>query len=940
MSNKNPFKDSLNLPQTDFAMRANLQENEAKTLKNWESINLYERMLEAREGEETFILHDGPPYANGAIHIGHLLNKVLKDFVIRSQHLFGKRCPFVPGWDCHGLPIEHRVVQDITEKKPDLLDSLKKDKKSQVIRSACAKYADQHIKLQKAQMKQLLTVGDYEDPYLTKNTPYEGAVLDVFAKLIDEGLVYRQLKPVHWSIANQTALAEAELEYKMRVDPSVYVAFDLLDSKAFLERLKITQDKAISALIWTTTPWTLPANLAIAIHQELSYSIVESKSKWMIVASDRLEFLENTSGHKIDKIIATFSGDKLLNIGYQHPFILDRQGKIVHADYVSLDTGTGLVHTAPGHGLDDYITGQRIGLDSYCPVKADGCFDTSAPNFLAGKLIWDANPLIIETLTNSGHLYYSHDYEHSYPHDWRSKTPVIFRATEQWFIGVDIPLKTTNKSLRTLALEHIESEIDFIPAWGQNRLRGMLEARPDWCISRQRAWGLPIPAFKLPDGNTLLTAKSTQAVSKYIAEHGSDHWFSESPATLLSYYNKEDDANAPKNLDIHALEKMNDIFDVWFESGSSWSAVSERRFGQAISDVYLEGSDQHRGWFHLSLLPALGIIKKSPFKTLITHGFMVDKDGFKMSKSGGNALTVEALLKKYGADVLRWWVASLNTENDIKVDESFFDSAADSYRKLRNTLRFLLSNLDGKRSIANFQSALEACKAIPKESIDYYILQKLAECLADYKKHCNAFRFKHSFTALQHFIIEPLSAIYCSTVKDRLYCDSKNSERRKQSQLVMWVICDLLARAVAPFIPHTAQEIFSSLYEEEPNIHLETLPEFSLKTDTNWEAVLQARDRALQLLEQHPDISAPLDAGVILPKDSFDADYLADFADLCGFSQAHFDESATDISLLDLRDTPACARSWKRDGTVKGRDNGHLLSDRDYEAMLASVSAS
>ena len=928
------FKDSLNLPKTNFSMRANLQQQEPLTLQNWKKQNIYEKLQKERQNAPFFLLHDGPPYANGNIHIGHLLNKVLKDFVVRSQLMLGKNCPFVPGWDCHGLPIEHKVIQDLLKKKPQLFESLDSQRAKQVIRKACDTYSDQQIKQQSEQMQKLLTLADYKNPYLTKNKDYEANVLEVFARLLEKGLVYRQLKPVHWSISNQTALAEAELEYKEKIDPAVYVKFKLLDSKSLLNRLSIQENKDVYCLIWTTTPWTLPANLAIAIHKSYSYSIIKSQDSYIVVATDLVENLEETTGIPTQSIVATFSGEVLEKLSYQHPFI-EKTGQIFHAEHVTLDAGSGLVHTAPGHGVDDYQLGKQHQLACYCPVKEDGCYDESVPDALKGKSIWDANPIIIEILQKTDSLYYSYDYKHSYPHDWRSKTPVIFRATEQWFISVDKPIDSESKnSLRSLSLEHIDEQINFVPKWGKNRLRGMLESRPDWCISRQRSWGLPIPAFKTASGNILLSPDSVRAVAKRILEKGSDAWFSESPAELLTDYKSETDTLSPADLDINTLEKMYDIFDVWFESGSSWKAVLEKRFNTSVADVYLEGSDQHRGWFHLSLLPSIGIHQKAPFKHLITHGFMVDKDGYKMSKSTGNALNVDDLLKTYGADVLRWWVASLNPENDIKVDLEFFNLAADSYRKVRNTFRFLLSNLyDFSCNIENLNSCIDDLKHLPNYDINAFILQELTCCQASVVSHLNSFQFKQAFLCIQHFIQQTLSALYCSCVKDRLYCDAKDSKRRKITQKCLWVLCDSLARLCCPFLPHTAEEVFKSLYND-PNtsIHLKTFNTLEFSTDNNWKQVLETRDLVLKALENEASISNPLDARAHLPEGSFEKAYLEDFSDLCGISQAVF-HSVDCVEIEHLENSPACQRSWKRDGTVKLRDSGFMLSDRDHFAV-------
>ncbi|RKZ07913.1 isoleucine--tRNA ligase, partial [bacterium] len=648
------YKKSLNLPRTDFAMRANLAQNEPASRKRWEKRDLYHELLRDRMESTRFVFHDGPPYANGNIHVGHLLNKVLKDFVVRSRFMMGESCPYTPGWDCHGLPIEHRVMQELVEKgKIEKIAALPADQGRMAIRRECAKYAAKFHKLQTEQMKRLLTLADYDDPYLTMHHDYEEATLDVFAEMVGQGLVFRDLKPVHWSIANQTALADAELEYQDREDPSIFVNFDAVDPAA-VSKVFGAEAAQASFMIWTTTPWTLPANLMIAVHPDFDYVLVDLGGRVTVLAEELVQSVAAVEKSSVE-ILGRAKGRDLVGLEYAHAFI-DRRSKVVEADYVTLEDGTGLVHTAPGHGQDDYLTGLREGIDPYCPVREDGTYDDTVPEWLQGEDVFAANALVIDRLRESGHMYHDHMFTHSYPHDWRSKTPTIFRCTEQWFVGVDRPTRREQKSLRDLAQQATASDINFVPDWGQNRLRGMLESRPDWCISRQRAWGLPIPAFRDANGVVLLTPTTVRAVASVFGREGSDAWFQKSAVELLADYRPESDEAAPEGLDIASLEKMHDIFDVWFESGSSWNAVMRSKGRGYPVDLYLEGSDQHRGWFQLSLLPALGVTGESPFRTVMTHGFMVDKDGRKMSKSSGNALQVEELLADFGADVCRWWV--------------------------------------------------------------------------------------------------------------------------------------------------------------------------------------------------------------------------------------------------------------------------------------------
>ncbi|MEE2819293.1 MAG: isoleucine--tRNA ligase [Planctomycetota bacterium] len=907
------YKKTLKLPKTSFPMRGNLSQNEPQSVKRWEKESLYESVMASRKDGEGFVFHDGPPYANGSIHVGHLLNKVLKDIVVRSQIMQNKHCPYTPGWDCHGLPIEHKVMTELVESGGiEKINELDDASRRIAIRRACKKYAEKYVKLQTGQMKRLLTLADYGDPYLTMNPHYEAAVLDVFASLVDKGFVYRQLKPVHWSIANETALAEAELEYEDREDPSVYVHFEASDKDAAANAFGVTLDEAPSFLIWTTTPWTLIANMAITVSPRFEYSLVKLGGRITVVASGLLEAVAAKSGES-PEVIATCKGESLVGLMYSHN-MCDRICPVISGDHVTLEDGTGLVHTAPGHGTDDYIVGLANELDIYCPVQADGTYDETVPEFLSGLSVWEANDVVIEYLKSNESLYFMSMYNHSYPHDWRSKTPVIFRSTEQWFVNVDGDLGD-GKNLRDAALHATEEEIEFFPQWGQNRMRGMLESRPDWCLSRQRSWGLPIPAFKQADGSILLTSNTVRAVAGVFESHGSDAWFTQTPEVLLASWDN------PDSVDLGTLEKMNDIFDVWFESGSSWNAVMRRRNQGYPIDLYLEGSDQHRGWFQLSMLPGIAVTGESPFKSVLTHGFMVAKDGRKMSKSGGNALNVDELLKDYGADVCRWWVASLAYDNDIKVDLSFFDIAGESYRKVRNTLRFLLGNCG------------EVQPELPSPtSIDGWALARCAELQDKVIDAYNAYEFRTAQQALYDFCNDTLSATYLAAVKDRLYCDSEDSERRLQTVSTITRISNVLVKLLAPFMPHTADEAWRSMYEDASCVQLENFERFNFDASPDWATVLEVRDQALKALEEakNAGIENALDAGLVLPTsiEAFDA---CDLADICGVSRVRYEDDG--VMVEDLRDEPRCDRSWKRDGTVKLRGDGGMLSDRDAQAV-------
>ena len=1021
---KNRYKDTLNLPATSFAMKANLVQNEPASIKRWAGMGLYERVRAARKGSPGFSFHDGPPYANGSIHLGHLMNKVLKDIVVRSQTMAGRDVPFVPGWDCHGLPIEHKVMTEMQEKgKLAKLATLEEGQRRMVVRRECRAYAEKFHGLHTEQFTRLMTLADYAHPYLTMQPGYEAAVLEVLEDLLRKGLVYRALKPVHWSIANETALAEAELEYQDREDLSVYVDFEAADAGAVYEAFGLMEEEGegegedVEAgwearptgarptgasltgaspageeanrskkpkpgvrleqtpcfMIWTTTPWTLPANLAIAVNPRFEYALVWVDGNVTVLATEAVERVMQSARAEEVVILARASGEKLLGLKYRHPFVdagrgegvagasggagakADAVWRVVGADYVTLEDGTGLVHTAPGHGEEDYQTGLREGLPVYCPVKGNGQYDETAPKWLHGLDVWKANEVVTERLRGSGHLFYAHRFTHSYPHDWRSKTPTIFRCTEQWFVAVDGREGTAAPSLRRMALERTQSDgaegVNFVPEWGRNRMRGMLESRPDWCISRQRAWGLPIPAFVHVDAEgrerTLMTPATVARVVEVVRAKGSDAWFTGTPAELLAGYDAKADADAPGwmkdgSVGVESLRKGGDILDVWFESGSSWNAVLRARGLGYPADLYLEGSDQHRGWFQLSLLPALGVTGVPPFRTLLTHGFMVDKDGRKLSKSKGDS--VEDLFAKYGVDVLRWWVSSLAYDNDVKVDEAFFDAAGEAYRKVRNTLRFMLSNLP-EGGGAGGEDALAAIPPTPPTSLEAWVLAEFAAMSADVRAAYEAYDFRRANQRLYDFCNDTLSSVYLAAVKDRLYCDRVDSPRRRRTQAALGAMTDGLCRLLAPILPHTADEAFRALRGAAGDtcVHLETFAATAgwPAADAGWAKVMAAREAGLKAMEdarRAMGVENPLDMGLVLPDADgvlarFDA---VDLADLLGVSRVQLEAGAGAARVVDLRGEPRCERSWKRDGTVRARSDGGVLSQRDAEAVGVS----
>ena len=944
---KNAFKDTLNLPKTDFPMRAGLINNEPKSIGRWDGMALYQKLRDRQSPKGRWVFHDGPPYANGSIHLGHLLNKCLKDFVVRSRSMEGYDVPFVPGWDCHGLPIEHKVMADLVKSGAiKKLEGLDDDARRLAVREACAEHATTYWELQTGQMKRLLTLADYDDPYLTMHPRYESAVLEVLGELCKQGLVYRALKPVHWSIANETALAEAELEYEEREDLSVYVDFESADAEAVFEAFglgdsdqeQLDLGAQPTFMIWTTTPWTLPANMAIAVNERFTYALVRLDGNVSVLAEDLVEKVAKLAEAESVEVLATTKGSSLVGLAYRHAF---RDAKpevggdankiwtIVPAEYVTLEDGTGLVHTATGHGGDDFNTGLKENIGVYCPVLADGRYDETVPEWLIGKSVWAANKLVTEHLRESGHLFYSHTFMHSYPHDWRSKTPVIFRATSQWFIGVDRTY-SDGGSLRERGLAATHEGVRFVPEWGRNRLRGMLENRPDWCISRQRAWGLPIPAFFDGDGNALLTPASVEHIAELVGKKGSDAWFTMTAGELLEGYDLKADPDAPAGFDVAGARKGADILDVWFESGCSWHATMRTRSEGADFpiELYLEGSDQHRGWFQVSMLTALGVTGRPPYETLLTHGFMVGKDGHKLSKSKGNA--IENLFDKYGGDVLRWWVSSLSYEGDMKVDEAFFSEAGESYRKVRNTIRFLLSNLDGFDPSAHMVSEFEPT------SPEAWVLAQLATLERDVRAAYEGYHFQRAHKALHAFCNDTLSAVYLSAIKDRMYCDRVDSPRRRRAQSALFRVADSLCRLLAPILCHTADEAFAVLHGESATcVHLELFSDRNaVQADAEWAVVMELRDRALLALEhaKQRGIENPLEAGLVLPDpDGVLARFERnDLADLHGVSRVEFGD---ELAVNDLREAPRCERSWKRTADVAKRSNGALLCDRDADAL-------
>ncbi|MGD0827726.1 MAG: isoleucine--tRNA ligase [Desulfobaccales bacterium] len=833
------YKETLNLPRSDFPMKADLPRREPSMLQRWAETDLYARLRSQGRGRPRFILHDGPPYANGHIHLGHALNKILKDIIIKSRQMAGFDCPYRPGWDCHGLPIEHQVDKELKAQKLRL---------SQVeVRSRCRDYAKKFIAIQGAEFQRLGVLGDWRRPYLTMDPAYVAEILEEYGRFYFSGAIQRSKKPIHWCATCRTALAEAEVEYEEHEAPSIYVKFPLVSPPPQLPELG--ELKNVSLVIWTTTPWTLPANLAIAVHPDIDYSAfkIENKDEVLIVASELAsngvllspDFIIGRPGHEIPGF-ARIKGRKLEDAVYQHPWLVDeKERQVILANYVTLEAGSGLVHIAPGHGQEDYDSGIKYGLSPYSPVDDAGRFTGEVAEF-AGQQVWKANGAIIELLRQKGRLLKAEEISHPYPHCWRCKQPIIFRATEQWFISME------KNGLRQKALAAI-GQVTWIPRWGRERIYQMVERRPDWCISRQRSWGVPIIAFHCRQcGQALLTRELLQDLIARVRREGADFWF-EAPVSELLPPGTRCPCGAGD------FRKETDILDVWFDSGVSWAAVLDPDpvLGPSPADLYLEGSDQHRGWFQSSLLTSVGSRGQAPYKRVLTHGFVVDGEGRKMSKSLGNVLAPQEVTDRYGAEILRLWVAAEDYRDDVRLSPDILKQLADAYRRFRNTARFMLGNL------YDFDPESQLVPPQQREELDRLALSWLAQLLERVKLAYHDYEFHLAFHRLHQFCAVEMSAIYLDILKDRLYVSRADSPARLSAQSTLWDLLKGLTLAMAPILSFTAEEVWDYLPSgnKAASVHLEGFPEAPAGFPdeallAKYEDLLKVRGKINQSLEE------------------------------------------------------------------------------------------
>ena len=841
MDKKKQYKDTLLMPKTEFPMRGNLGEKEPEIQAKWESIGLYEQVLAKNDGKPLFILHDGPPYANGSIHAGTALNKVLKDFVLRYKNMSGFKAPYIPGWDTHGLPIENALSKSrkVNRKQMNVAQ----------FRELCRDYALEQIEIQKAQFRRLGVLGEWNNPYITLDKAYEASQLRLFAKMVEKNLIYKGMKPVYWSPSSESALAEAEIEYYDVTSPSIYVAMPIKKTKGIVPR-------NTELLIWTTTPWTIPANLAICAGPELEYVLIKLKdNRYYVLGKNRLSALTELLGLSDVEVVKTVFGWELEGLTYKHP-LYDRVSPVILGEHVTDDDGTGLVHTAPGHGEDDFVVGQKYGLDVFCPVDSHGYMTEEAGERFAGLFVDDCNLEVIKALKECNALLLTEAIQHSYPHDWRTKKPVIFRATPQWFASIDQLKQDILKAIQT---------VKWYPSWGDVRLSNMIKDRKSWCISRQRSWGVPIPAFYTEKGTALLDKDLIEYFAKIVETEGTNAWFTKSVAELMpAGYTHPDSPNG-------IFEKETDIMDVWFDSGTSHHGALIDRGYPYPADLYLEGSDQHRGWFNSSLTTGVASRGESPYRILVSHGFVLDGEGRKMSKSLGNVVDPNQIANSLGADIFRLWVASVDYQADVRLSDDLVKQVAESYRKIRNTVKFLLGNL------ADFNPVEDSVDFKNLDEIDQYMVIKTNRYVKDSLAAYEDFAFDNVYRMANNFVTF-ISAFYLDFAKDVLYIELANDPKRRKMQTVLYRMLDSLLKCLTPLIPHTTSEAYSYLpYREKADVYLLDMPEveeLSSEIEPLYDQFMEMREsilKALEIARNEKVIGKSLNAHLILyPKGQYE----------------------------------------------------------------------
>jgi len=933
------YKSTLNLPKTDFPMKASLVRREPEQLQQWEQSDLYGRIRQDSRGRKRFILHDGPPYANGHIHMGTALNKVLKDIVVKSRQMMGFDAVYVPGWDCHGLPVEHNVEKELGDRKHQMSQA--------DIRRHCRSYAEKFLDIQREEFKRLGVFGQWEDPYLTMNYVYEATIAKECGKFALGGNLFRSKKPIYWCCTCQTALAEAEIEYADEPSPSIFIKFALIDDIA--GQYPALAGKQVSVVIWTTTPWTIPANLAIALHPELEYVAMDAGNDEAYLLAGRLgPACMESFGVADARVLARIDPRDLENKRCRHP-LYDRDSLIIMGDHVTLEAGSGCVHTAPGHGREDYEVGLQYGLEVFSPLDDRGVFTEDVGPF-AGQFVFDANAPISAALAEAGALLAEEQIVHSYPHCWRCKAPVIFRATPQWFISMD---KT---GLRQQALQEID-RVQWIPKWGRDRIYSMIENRPDWCVSRQRAWGVPIVMFSCRQcGEHFLTEPILEHVCALFAQHGADVWFEREAGELLP------EGTVCPACGARAFDRETDILDVWFDSGVSHAAVLEQRENlDWPADMYLEGSDQHRGWFHSSLLTAVGTRGRAPYNSVLTHGYVVDADGKKMSKSLGNIVAPGEVIEKFGAEILRLWVSASDYRDDVRISDKFLQQLTDAYRRIRNTCRFMLGNL------YDFDPSTEAVAYRQMPAIDRFALHGLQQLVEKCRRAYDDYEFHVIYHALHNYCALDLSAFYLDVLKDRLYTSPPKSDARKSAQTVIAVILDRLVRIMAPILSFTAEEIWNHMppaAERAFSVHAAALPKAddSMRDPAladRWEQLLKVRAEIMRVIERaraQKRIGHSLDASVSIGADGELYEVLLPFADdlrtILITSAASLEKGADregwtksdEVPGLSVAVAPAdaekCQRCWVRDATVDESGDHPGICSRCKTALDAIATGS